>query len=107
MACLLNDLQLLIAFLGSLPDRVTFIVRRLPDPPFHSAPWRPGNVSATLFVSHQRYFVRCTKEYVDAMASECTKSPGAREVTVIQMSFAKSEIWIALPGDGATFLEAN
>jgi hypothetical protein len=58
-------------------------------------------------VSHQRYFVRCTKEYVDAMASECTKSPGAREVTLIQMSFAKSEIWIALPGDGATFLEAN
>jgi hypothetical protein len=59
------------------------------------------------YVSHQRYFVRCTKEYVDAMASECTKSPGAREVTLIQMSFAKSEIWIALPGDGATFLEAN
>jgi hypothetical protein len=33
--------------------------------------------------------------------------PGAGEVTLIQMSFAKSEIWIALPGDGATFLEAN
>ena len=44
MACLLNDLQRLIAFLGSLPDRVTLIVRCLPDPPFHSAlsQWRPG-----------------------------------------------------------------
>jgi hypothetical protein len=30
-----------------------------------------------------------------------------REVTLIQMSFAESEIWIALPGDGTTFLEAN
>jgi hypothetical protein len=58
-------------------------------------------------VSHQRYFVRCTKEYVDAMASECIKSWGARDVTLIQMSFAESEIWIALPGDGTTFLEAN
>jgi hypothetical protein len=58
-------------------------------------------------VSHQRYFVRCTKENVDAMASECIKSPGARDVTLIQMSVAESEIWIALPGDGTTFLEAN
>jgi hypothetical protein len=58
-------------------------------------------------VSHQRYFVRCRKEYVDAMASECIKSPGARDVTLIQMSFAESEIWIALPGDGTVFLEAN
>jgi hypothetical protein len=41
------------------------------------------------------------------MASECIKSPGARDVTLIQMSFAESEIWIALPGDGTTFLEAN
>jgi hypothetical protein len=58
-------------------------------------------------VSHQRYFVRCTKEYVDAMASECIKSWGARDVTLIQLSFAESEIWIAFPGDGTTFLEAN
>jgi hypothetical protein len=56
-------------------------------------------------LSHQRYFVRCTKEYVDAMASECFKSPEARDVT--QLSFAESEIWIALAGDGTTFLEAN
>jgi hypothetical protein len=58
-------------------------------------------------LSHQRYFVRCTKEYVDAMASECIKSPEARDVTLIQLSFAESEIWIALAGDGTTFLEAN
>jgi hypothetical protein len=58
-------------------------------------------------LSHQRYFVRCTKEYVDAMASECIKFWGARDVTLIQLSFAESEIWIALPGDGTTFLEAN
>jgi hypothetical protein len=32
---------------------------------------------------------------------------GARDVTLIQLSFAESEIWIAFPGDGTTFLEAN
>jgi hypothetical protein len=58
-------------------------------------------------LSHQLYFVRCMTEYVDVTASECTKSPGAREVTLTQMSFAKCEIWIALPGDGVTFVEAN
>jgi hypothetical protein len=41
------------------------------------------------------------------VASQCTKSPGVRDVTLIQMSFAESEIWIALPGEGTTFLEAN
>ena len=58
-------------------------------------------------VSHQLYFVRCLKENVDVTASECTKSPGAREVTLTQMSFAKCEIWIALPDNGVTFVEAN
>jgi hypothetical protein len=58
-------------------------------------------------VSRQRYFVRCTREYVDATASECIRSSEAREVTLIQMSFAEAEIWIALPGNGMTFVEAN
>jgi hypothetical protein len=44
------------------------------------------------------------KEYVDVMASERTKSPGAREVTLIQMSFASCDIWIALSGDRVAFL---
>jgi hypothetical protein len=63
--------------------------------------------SSRACVSHQLYFVRCMKQYVEVTAPEFTKSPGAREVTLIQMSFAKCEIWIALPGDGVTFVEAN
>jgi hypothetical protein len=59
------------------------------------------------YVSHQLYFVRCMREYVDVAALECTKSPGAREVTLIQMSFANCDIWIALAGDGVTFVEPN
>ena len=58
-------------------------------------------------LSTQLYFVRSMRECVDVTASECTKSQEAREVTLTQMSFAKCEIWIALPGDGVTFLEAN
>jgi len=58
-------------------------------------------------VSRQLIFVRCMKEYVDVMVSECTKSPGSREVTLIQMSFSKCDIWIALADDGVTFVEVN
>jgi hypothetical protein len=58
-------------------------------------------------VSHQLIFVRCMKEDVDVAASRCTKSLGSREVTLIQMSFANCDIWIALAGDGVTFVEAN
>jgi hypothetical protein len=65
-----------------------------------STSWQEG-------LGQQLYFVRCMTEYVDVTASECTKSSGAREVTLTQMSFAKCEIWIALLGDGVTFAEAN
>ena len=57
--------------------------------------------------SHHPYVVRCIKEFVDVTAPERTKSPGTTEVTLIQMSFAGCEIWIALPGDGVTFVETN
>jgi hypothetical protein len=58
-------------------------------------------------VGHELIFVRCMKEYVDVAASECTKSPGSREVMVIQIYFSVYEVWIALPGDGVTFVEAK
>jgi hypothetical protein len=58
-------------------------------------------------VSYRLYFVRCIKEYVDVTALDCTKSPGAREVTLVQMSFTNCDIWIALPGDQVTFVEVD
>ena len=35
------------------------------------------------------------------------QTPGGERSTLIQISFAKCENWIALPGDGVTFVEAN
>jgi hypothetical protein len=58
-------------------------------------------------VNHQLYFVQCLKEYVAVTALDCAKSPGARAITLVQMSFADCDIWIALAGDRVTFLEAN
>jgi hypothetical protein len=58
-------------------------------------------------INHQLYFVRCLKEYVDVTVLDCAKSPGAREITLVQMSFANCDIWIALAGNRVTFLEAN
>jgi hypothetical protein len=58
-------------------------------------------------VSYRLYFVRCIKEYIDVTALDCSKSPGAGEVTLVQMSFTTCDIGIALPGDRVAFVEAD
>jgi hypothetical protein len=58
-------------------------------------------------ISSQLYFIQCIKEYVDVSALGRIQKPRTREITLVQMSFANCDIWIALPGGRVTFLEAN
>lgn len=47
------------------------------------------------------------QESIDMSMLGCGDDPRAREVTLIQMSFADCDIWIALPGRQVTFVEAS
>jgi hypothetical protein len=55
----------------------------------------------------QLYFIQCIQEYVDVSELVYSKRPRTREVTLVQMSFANCDIWIALAAGQVTFVKAN